>query len=83
MKWISTKDKLPEPRTQGLAYAKEFMSDNYEIIMFYYYDRFEMKGRKPNHAFYEDCHCSGYDFDEMRIDELTHWMPLPNPPTDN
>lgn len=82
MKWISVKDRMPEPETEVLAYAREFISDDFEIIKCFYYDRFEIKGRKPQYNFHESCNCSGYDFDKMKISGVTHWMPLPPSPED-
>lgn len=80
MSWISVKDKMPEPGTEVLAYACEFMTHEFKVIKAFYYDRYEIKGRKPQYNFHESCNCSGYDFDEMTIGEVTHWMPLPSTP---
>jgi hypothetical protein len=76
--WIDVKNGLPPINAEILAYAKEFGSDKYIIIKAIYYDRYEIKGRKPDYQFYECCHCSGYECDDMNIENVSHWMPLPS-----
>ncbi len=83
MKWIKCTERMPPIREEVLAYAKESWIDNFKIIKAIYYDRFEMKGRKPVYEFYESCSCSGPEYDEMRVEKVTHWMPLPKRPDRN
>ena len=80
--WTKLEDQLPPIDEEILAYAKELGSYKYEIIKVIYYDRYEMKGRKPDYQFYECCHCRGCECDEMSIENVTHWMALPKPPED-
>lgn len=79
-KWIKCNDRMPEPRTSFLAYARVYREEKFKIIHCSYYDSLEMKGRTYTPEFFEECDCSGYDFDHMKIEEVTHWMPLPQPP---
>jgi len=78
--WIKCSERKPPINTDVLAYAKESFSEKYEIIKAIYYDRYKMKGRKPQYRFYESCHCSGCECDEMMIDHVSHWMKLPSIP---
>lgn len=82
MEWIKCSHRLPEPNSKLLAYAKDAFSDHYTIISAVYYDKFEMKGGKPKYEFHEYCHCSGMEWDYMMIEDVTHWMPLPEPPNE-
>lgn len=79
--WIKVTDRLPEPDTECLAYASDY-SGHYEIINAIYEDRYNIPVRNPDYKFYEYCHCSGYERDDMTIKHVSHWMPLPNPPCD-
>ncbi len=79
-KWIKCSERMPPIDEKILAYAKESNSKKYEIIKAIYYDRYEINGRKPEYEFYECCNCSGYDYDDMMIDHISHWMPLPKTP---
>jgi hypothetical protein len=67
MKWTSIKDKMPE-LTSGQS-GPLIVSNGKEV--------------------YDDCmyihgsfwvHYGGYDNDSFEIDDVTHWMPLPEPP---
>ncbi len=78
--WIKCSDLMPQPETEFLAYAREYGESEYKIIKASYHDKFQMKGRIPKYKFYEECHCSGFDCDYMDIDDVSHWMPLPDPP---
>lgn len=78
--WIKCENGLPPIGMEVMAYAREFGSDKYEIVKAIYYDRFEMKSRKPEYKFYECCHCSGQEYDEMMIDDVKAWTSLPKPP---
>ena len=65
--WISVKDRLPEPETDVIAFAGDYID-----ILSYRYDR------RGNLAFmYMDD--SGWWHERIRP-SVTHWMPLPQPP---
>ncbi len=78
--WIKVENGLPPIGMEVLAYAREFLSDDYEIIKAIYIDRYEMKGRKPDYQFYECCHCTGCECDDMMIDDVKAWTSMPKPP---
>lgn len=80
--WISVKDRLPDDRMSVLAYVKELYGD-WRIINAGYYDRHSSNTKKPNLQFHESCGCSGQERDEMIIECVSHWMPLPEPPKDD
>lgn len=70
MEWISVKDKLPEPGRAVL------ITEN---------------GSTPISAIYkteyadwdENCNCGGCEnYPRLYQNEVTHWMPLPEPPKD-
>ena len=66
MKWISVKDELPKEYCQCLIYCPRSFPKNSRVLAANYYD--------DNEKFYCDA------FEEVHED-VTHWMPLPNPPT--
>lgn len=66
--WISVKDRLPEDFKYVLVYGKQFQPD---------------RGITSGHfsqkwGWYTDC--DDQETGERYYDEITHWMPLPNPP---
>lgn len=67
MEWISVKDRLPEEYSTNLVWAPEYHDEPFVSI--YKNKRFE------DIEFRSD--------DEFRIikEFVTHWMPLPKPPT--
>ena len=71
MKWTSVKDRLPENSNEVLVFAP-----NCDIIGSI------LIGKYFNEDNAEDSAWTVYDFEESTFFELvTHWMPLPEPPT--
>lgn len=68
MEWISVKDRLPNFREDS------FSSDDVLVI----YDTGKMAVRR---YFFYDFFWEIIDGDH-EYDEITHWMPLPQPPKD-
>ena len=80
MKWISAKDRLPEKNVNVLIHAyvvgigsKKVWKKNYYVAYVYSSEEWVI-----------DCECVGgesWAIDRIEI-EITHWMPLPEPPED-
>ncbi len=67
--WISVKDRLPKRETEVLGYFKH--GKIYVVAQCSWRDNI-----------CNEWHFSpaSYDPDSAEFEELTHWMPLPNPP---
>ena len=81
MEWISVKDRLPERNTN-----ERYSQVPCLVVHRQYWERGENKGHYDtvrilvfNHE--HECWDSedGDDF-ECKIEDCTHWMPLPSPP---
>ncbi len=75
--WIRVKDKLPEKNTWALCFCPKMWSRKDEILSleFIIYEWTDMEGIKQLPMF--------KSFDRTyRIEEVTHWMPLPEKPKD-
>jgi len=73
MKWISTREKLPEPG------QKVLMSYNNLVINGFYHPAIPYGGFT--------CDSPAYDLEKVYNDPspqegITHWMPMPEPPED-
>lgn len=83
VKWISVKDKLPEKHDAYLCaeYSKMFNQYFVRILYFaedlYKWDRFAFPDGKGKSGFY----WSDSEWGCGLADGVTHWMPLPEPPT--
>ena len=83
VKWISVKDKLPEKHDAYLCaeYSKIFNQYFVRILYFaedlYKWDRFAFPDGKGKSGFY----WSDSEWGCGLADGVTHWMPLPEPPT--
>lgn len=69
MEWISVKERLPENANDVLA----IMQDN-TIFM----GRFS--GKSYWKFYFSD---NGLQYDKARERQITHWMPLPDPPKED
>lgn len=70
MKWISVKDRLPEDDEKYLIYPP--MWGNY-VVEFWPYD--DHNGIKKNSFYLES------EYNEItNLENVTHWMPLPDKP---
>jgi hypothetical protein len=70
MKWASVKDRMPKKGVQVLLSAKdepEYQGDNEFIIDTGYLDIYSPSGFNTMH-------------DLTKYMDITHWMPIPNPP---
>ena len=72
--WISVNDRLPTKKD----YKYLWVNDNYENVVLWYDDKDGTIGIGG--------YVNGYvphwtDINHDRIDGVTHWMPLPEPPT--
>lgn len=80
--WISVKDRLPEEHDKYLCAEYSKMFNQYFIRTLYFakdlyrHDRFAFPDKKGIGGFYE----SSGEWGMVLIDEVTHWMPLPEPP---
>lgn len=82
MEWIKCSEQMPSEDQIVLAIAQESFSEKYQIILAYLYnDNCLMKKQKPKLIWKESCNCSGSEYDPMVIESVTHWMPLPEPPS--
>ena len=68
-KWISIKNKLPDNEEIFLVYRGEAKDPEIELGLW-------NKNKKKFE--YYDSECYGY-----KIDDVTHWMPLPEPPKES
>lgn len=82
--WISVKDRLPELKEQVLVYGRATMQSirlvqpavlkkNYSYAHNPFASEFEWEGFD----------IIGHDGEVDDVVEVTHWMPLPNPPKDD
>ena len=67
MKWISVKDRMPTKYTRVLCFYGKYYID----VMEYWYDD-DITG-KPQF----------FNVPSPPVDDVTHWMVLPEPPKDN
>ena len=77
MKWISVKDQLPEIDAWVLVYCDD-MSNTYHVTKLYdenKYYRDKARTRKDKYP-----PSLVWSSDESYIEEVTHWMPLPQKP---
>lgn len=65
MKWISVKDKLPGELEFVLAYGNE-INMKIQVVSLW-------KSDYPNKVI-------GYQLNGNSMNDVTHWMPLPEPP---
>ena len=75
MEWISVKDHFPQPYDYVLVYAGDGSPCPIGIAR---YDETEWQ---PLDSFIGACFGDvGFEYDS---EDITHWMPLPNPPQRN
>jgi len=65
MEWISVKDRLPKEYTYCLIYCPQSFPKNIRVL---------------SASFYEDDKTFHCDANEEIHEDVTHWMPLPEPP---
>lgn len=72
MEWIRVQDKLPE------KYSRVLVTNGKEVCIHYKQSGVNFEDERGY-----DLYC-GSHYDNCRIDEgeVTHWMPLPEPPED-
>lgn len=91
MEWISVKDRLPECELTRDIFGRpsDYISDRVLVCVkssecdgtHYYVGTDVMIGRTlENVHWMMSC---GYGGSEVYYQEITHWMPLPPPPTEN
>lgn len=68
MNWISVKEKTPEHTNDVLVVQKD------KTIMM---GRYRISGGGFWALYFSD---NGLQFDKYRSEQVTHWMPLPEPP---
>ncbi len=80
MEWISVKDRLPNNNELVIAYGKKETDSEKDVwLVTFYKEVIEKCGdhkKNISDQYWEKT--NGYD-----VDEVTHWMPLPQPPKDN
>lgn len=78
IEWISVKDRLPEVPTDSFPYVKNYLVvvrifENHKEVRFMEYASYMFKG----------IIISRWKWDSINAPyEVTHWMPLPEPPTE-
>ena len=81
--WISVKDRLPDKVGTYLVnvheeYSKDDIGESGDLVLLAWY--------QPNDLIYVPKSVGWsllyefYEFSDQMRDEITHWMPLPNPP---
>lgn len=82
--WISVNDDLPKEDEVVLAAVKKksFNSEEYVYMPATYESGERSEERLVGKGWYEERYYGYYDdiYDRKILDEVTHWMPLPNPP---
>lgn len=73
--WIKCSDQMPPDGNHILAYARALDYEDFEIIKCRYF--ITSNNRHPYYEFIEQCGCKGISCNEMYIEEVSHWMPLP------
>ena len=63
--WVSAKDRLPEERKEVLIYLPEY--DSVETAALFSYPSMNLREWVQNE-------------DAYRLNEVSHWMPMPEPP---
>jgi len=71
MEWIDVKDRLPEWHGSYLVYGT-----NFGIKVCHYSDYDTTYGRRMKYTWFKNSGSSHYS-----KKSITHWMPLPKPPT--
>ena len=66
--WVSVKDRYPPECQEVLTFDK---ISHHTVVMYLVYTK------KGEPLFYSNAE---YPEEHTRLDEVTHWMPLPNPP---
>jgi hypothetical protein len=82
--WISVKDRLPEIEQSSFAMRKEsacvLIVSNGDVHVAHLCEKWCDRTQLIFEAC--DCDCRGHDMeqDEWELDQVTDWMPLPEPP---
>lgn len=64
-KWISVKDRLPEGFTSCIVYRKGIYGGHFSMLRY---------SQELGWHFYDS------EWGDVTVDDVTHWMPLPEPP---
>ncbi len=77
MNWVSVKDRLPDDKQKVLAINATHSREHYVVL-------YDANDKSFEHTIYAGSFLSYlYESDEYaRIEVPTHWMPLPEPPTE-
>ncbi len=75
--WIKVEDRLPEKRKAVLVYAPEMN----EPICTMYFDPDDSAAEFGEWV--SDCTPDRGGWNSMTAEDVTHWMPLPDPPSGN
>lgn len=82
--WISVKDRVPKEDEVVFAAVKKKSSNSEEYLYIpaTYESGEHSEERLIGKGWYEQRYYGYYDdvYDREILDEVTHWMPLPNPP---
>ena len=73
MEWISTEDRLPELKVPVLI-KEEYVDEIQVAFLVSYSQTVKWQEQSVNHICHGDAYC---EFDVL---DVTHWMPLPEPP---
>ena len=76
MQWISVKDRMPEHNGKYLTFSNQGGMDATDFALnLYKVDQYDFEDKKRA-GWYELDNEYGY----FEIHDVTHWMPLPEPP---
>jgi hypothetical protein len=83
MEWISVKDGLPELETRVIVARPNQYSKKTDILLAYLHDSGEI-GRSCGRQFEPDwLYGKFWSLPAVvKLETITHWMPLPSPPID-
>ena len=75
MEWISVKDRLPADKQQCLCFRLSHYGNVYHLYWFY-------NSHENESGIIELNRFWGYDSEwgDFSVDNITHWMQLPEPP---
>lgn len=75
-KWISVNERFPEPKLPVLVYGRSCFSPNEKVICCATYGSPDWFGDD-----WFAYGCDGHEWGNI-FEDVTHWMPLPDPPED-
>lgn len=72
--WISVEERLPPLMTEVLGWHKD------DCVRAWFRDSGTVNGGPRQGSYWEDWSPQDRECDDCKVNEPTHWMPLPEPP---